>query len=151
MIKGRRHARIVALQALYELDMTRHTPEYALGCRLKEHPLPRAGVTFAFYLVEGVLDNKQRIDRLIGELAPEWPVEQIAVIDRNILRIAILEILYAPDTPPKVAINEAVELAKMFGSDSSPRFVNGVLGTLINRHRKLIAPSKLMVDPNWQN
>jgi len=73
------------------------------------------------------------------------------VIDRNILRIAILEILYAPDTPPKVAINEAVELAKMFGSDSSPRFVNGVLGTLINRHRKLIAPSKLMVDPNWQN
>ncbi|MGC8879249.1 MAG: transcription antitermination factor NusB [Anaerolineae bacterium] len=151
MIKGRRHARIVALQALYELDMTRHTPEYALGCRLKEHPLPRAGVTFAFYLVEGVLDNKQRIDRLIGELAPEWPVEQIAVIDRNILRIAILEILYAPDTPPKVAVNEAVELAKMFGSDSSPPFVNGVLGTLINRHRKLIAPSKLMMDSNWQN
>ena len=151
MIKGRRHARMVALQALYELDMTRHTPEYALGCRLKEHPLPRAGVAFAFYLVEGVLDNKQRIDQLIGELAPEWPVEQIAVIDRNILRIAIFEILYAPDTPPKVAINEAVELAKLFGSDSSPRFVNGVLGTLVNRHLELVAPVHLVRSRNWQN
>ncbi len=69
MIKGRRHARMVALQALYELDMTRHTPEYALGCRLKQHPLPRAGVAFAFSLVEGVLDHKQHIDQLIGKLA----------------------------------------------------------------------------------
>ncbi len=151
MIKGRHHARMVALQALYELDMTRHAPEYTLGCRIKDHPLPRAGVAFAFSLVEGVLDNKQRIDRLISELAPEWPVEQIAVIDRNILRIAIFEILYTPDTPPKVAINEAVELAKMFGSDSSPRFVNGVLGTLINRHKELIAPSGLTMGKNWQN
>ncbi|PWH20220.1 MAG: transcription antitermination factor NusB [Ardenticatenia bacterium] len=151
MIKGRHHARIVALQALYELDMARHTPEYALGCRLKEHPLPRAGVAFAFSLVEGVLDHKQRIDHLIRQLAPEWPVEQIAVIDRNILRIAIFEILYTPDTPPKVAVNEAVELAKMFGSDSSPRFVNGVLGTLINRYVKQVAPPNLTMDKNWQN
>lgn len=137
MIKGRRHARIVVLQALYELDMTQHTPEYAMGCRLKQHPLPRAEVAFAFSLIEGVLDHRQHIDQLISQLAPEWPVEQIAVIDRNILRIAIFEILYAPDTPPKVAVNEAVELAKMFGSDSSSRFVNGVLGTLMNHYAKL--------------
>jgi len=151
MVKGRRHARMVALQALYELDMTRHTPEYALGCRLKEHPLPRAGVAFAFSLVEGVLDHKQRIDQLISKLASEWPVEQIAVIDRNILRIAIFEILYTPDTPPKVAVNEAVELAKLFGSDSSPRFVNGVLGTLINRYVKQVGPPNLIMGKNWQN
>jgi len=151
MIKGRRHARMIALQALFELDMTRHTPEYALGCRLKEHPLPRAGIAFVFQLVEGVLDNQQRIDRLVGELAPEWPVEQIAAIDRNVLRLAIYEILYSPDTPAKVAINEAVELAKMFGSDSSPRFVNGVLGTLINRRRELVAPPRVATARNWQN
>ncbi len=151
MIRGRRHARMIALQTLYELDLTKHAPEYALGCRLKEHPLPRAGVAFAFQLVEGVLDNGPRIDRLMGELAPEWPVDQIAAVDRNILRIAIYEILYAPDTPPKVAINEAVELAKLFGSDSSPRFVNGVLGTLVNRRRELVSPLRVTTERNWQN
>ena len=138
MINGRRHARMIALQALYEMDLTKHTPEYVLGCRLKEHPLPRAGIDFAFELVEGVLDNRPRIDGLVGELAPEWPVDQIAVVDRNILRIAIYELLFDSDTPPKVAINEAVELAKMFGSDSSPRFVNGVLGSLATRGRERV-------------
>jgi N utilization substance protein B len=151
MIKGRRHARMIALQALYELDMTKHTPEYALGCRLKEHPLPRAGIAFAFQLAEGVLDNRPRIDRLLGELAPEWPVEQIAILDRNILRVAIFEILYTTDTPAKVAINEAVELAKLFGSDSSPRFVNGVLGTLVNRRRELVSPLRVTTEQHWQN
>jgi N utilization substance protein B len=150
MIRGRRHARMIALKALYELDMTRHTPEYALGCRLKEHPLPRAGIAFAFQLVEGVMDNKQRIDQLLGELAPEWPVEQIAAVDRNVLRIAMYEILYCSDTPPKVAINEAVELAKLFGSNSSPRFVNGVLGSLLNRRREYVTVSRLS-ERNWQN
>lgn len=151
MIKGRRHARMIALQALYELDMTKHTPEYALGCRLKEHPLPRAGIAFAFQLVEGVLDNGPRINRLLGELAPEWPVEQIAVLDRNILRLAIFEIVCATDTPAKVVINEAVELAKLFGSDSSPRFVNGVLGTLVNRRRDLVSPLRVTTERHWQN
>ncbi len=140
MARGRRQARTIALQALYELDMTGHTPEYALGCRIKETPLPEAGISFAFELVEGVVDNVQQVDSLVGELAPEWPVEQIAAIDRNILRIAMFELLSDVGTPPKVAINEAVELAKMFGSDSSPRFVNGVLGTLVNRKRERALP-----------
>jgi N utilization substance protein B len=84
------------------------------------------------------MDHAAQLDRVVAELAPEWPVDQIAVIDRNVLRIAIYELLFDSDTPPKVAINEAVELAKMFGSDSSPRFVNGVLGSLATRERERV-------------
>ena len=137
-MKARRRARAIALQALYELDFTEHSPEYALGCRLKEHILPEAAMSFAFHLVEGVTDHATQLDRVVAELAPEWPVDQIAVVDRNILRIAIYELLFDSDIPPKVAINEAVELAKMFGSDSSPRFVNGVLGSLATRGRERV-------------
>ena len=142
IVTGRHHARMIALQALYELDLTEHAAEYALGCRIKEHPLPQAGVAFAFHLVEGVIDHATQVDTLLTELAPEWPVEQIAVIDRNVLRLAIFELCFdAGDTPPKVVINEAVELAKMFGADSAPRFVNGVLGSLVNRKREHLVPS----------
>jgi len=137
-MKARRRARAIALQGLYELDFTRHSTEYALGCRLKDDPLPESATSFAFHLVEGVLDHTQELDQVMADLAPEWPVDQIAVVDRNILRIAIYELLFDSDTPPKVAINEAVELAKTFGSDSSPRFVNGVLGSLANRGREHI-------------
>jgi N utilization substance protein B len=137
-MKARRRARSIALQGLYELDFTQHSPEYALGCRLRNSPLPEAATTFAFHLVEGVLDHIPELDQVMAELAPEWPVDQIAVVDRNILRIAIFELLFDTDIPPKVAINEAVELAKMFGSDSSPRFVNGVLGSLANRGRERV-------------
>jgi N utilization substance protein B len=137
-MKARRRARAIALQALYELDFTEHSPEYALGCRLKERPLSEAATSFAFHLVEGVIDHARQLDRVVSELAPEWPVGQIAAIDRNILRIAVYELLFDSDTPPKVAINEAVELAKTFGSDSSPRFVNGVLGSLANRGRERV-------------
>jgi len=137
-MKARRRARAIALQGLYEIDFTRHSPEYALGCRLRELPLPESATSFAFHLVEGVADHRSELDQVMAELAPEWPVEQIAVVDRNILRIAIYELLFDSDIPPKVAINEAVELAKMFGSDSSPRFVNGVLGSLASRGREHI-------------
>lgn len=137
-MKARRRARAIVLQALYELDFTQHSTEYTLGCRLKEQPLPEAATAFTFHLVEGVMERVSQLDQVMGELAPEWPVDQIAVVDRNILRIAIYELLFDVDTPPKVAINEAVELAKMFGSDSSPRFVNGVLGSLANRGRERV-------------
>jgi len=137
-MKARRRARAIALQGLYELDFTQHTSEYALGCRFKEDPLPESATAFTFHLVEEVVNHKQQLDHVIAVLAPEWPVDQIAVIDRNILRIAIFELLFDPDTPPKVAINEAVELAKSFGSDSSPRFVNGVLGSLANLGRERV-------------
>jgi len=86
---------------------------------------------FLVKVVQGVLAHRGKLDDLISTYAPEWPIEQMAIIDRNILRIALFEFLVDGGTPPKVAINEAVELAKTFGSDSSRRFVNGVLGTLL--------------------
>ncbi len=130
-MKVRHQARVAALQALYEIDCAGHTPELVIEQRLQESGLPESGKAFAHELAEGVWAKQEWLDTLIARYAPEWPVDQIAIIDRNILRLAIYEILVGPDTPVKVAINEAVELAKQFGSDSSSRFVNGVLGTLV--------------------
>jgi N utilization substance protein B len=124
---------VTALQALFEVDSVNHDPEMVLQRRLGEKPLPPSGSEFARNLVSGVLKHKIHLDDLIQKNATEWPVEQIAVIDRNILRIAIFEIAIDQGTPLKVAINEAVELAKLFGSDSSPRFINGVLGALVSK------------------
>ena len=127
----RRLARISALQALYELDTTGHAVDNVIASRLEEHPLAPEGEAFLRLLVSSVLKQKATLDARIQRLAPAWPVAQIAVIDRNILRIALFELSGTSDTPPKVAINEAVDLAKMFGSDSSSRFVNGVLGAAV--------------------
>ncbi len=131
-MKVRHQARISALQALFEVDCTGHVPALVIERRLQDIALPDAGASFARDLVEGVSKHRQELDSLVGRYAPEWPVDQIAIIDRNILRLAIYEILMRNDTPVKVAINEAVELAKEFGSDSSGRFVNGVLGSLVS-------------------
>jgi N utilization substance protein B len=119
------------LQALFEIDCTGHKPGLVIARRLESAGLPEAGDAFVRHLVERVSEHREALDELIGRYAPEWPVDQIAIVDRNVLRIAILELLYYDDTPTKVAINEAVELAKEFGSDSSGRFVNGVLGSLV--------------------
>ena len=130
-MKVRHRARIAALQALFEIDCTGHNPTLVIERRIEEGNLPESGATFARELVLGVNARQEEIDALIGRYAPEWPVDQVAIIDRNVLRISIYEILMRQDTPTKVAINEAVELAKQFGSDSSGRFVNGVLGSLV--------------------
>lgn len=130
-MKVRHRARIAALQALYEIDCTRHAPDPVIERRLQDTELPESGQRFVRELVHGVHNHQAQLDDLIGRYAPDWPVDQIAVIDRNVLRISIYEILMRQDTPTKVAINEAVELAKQFGSDSSSRFVNGVLGSLV--------------------
>ena len=132
-MKARRQARFVALQTLFEVDSAHHPPERVLCQRLADSVLPPSGEEFAQSLVSGVMDHYEQLDPLIHEYAPEWPLEQMSFIDRNILRIAIFELLVARSAPPKVIINEAVELAKLFGSDSSHRFVNGVLGTLLKR------------------
>lgn len=126
----RRKARTIALQALFEVDRADHDPEETLGRLLEEASLPEEGVYFARELVSGVLKSKDRIDGTIQTYAPAWPVEQLAAIDRNILRLAIFEILLNNKVPVKAAINEAVELAKTFGSENSSKFVNGVLGTV---------------------
>jgi len=130
-MKVRHRARIAVLQSLFEIDCAGHQVGDVIERRLEESELPEPGIDFARRLAFGVHAKQQWLDTLIGRYAPEWPVDQIAIIDRNILRIAIYEILEGEDTPIKVAINEAVELAKAFGSDSSARFVNGVLGTLV--------------------
>jgi N utilization substance protein B len=130
MAGGRRKARSIALQALYEIDAVAHDPETTLNHLLEETKLTEENVSFARELVQGVVRYKEKLDAHIKRFAPAWPVEQIAVIDRNILRLAIFEVLLDNKVPMKVAINEAVELAKDFGSDNSPRFVNGVLGAV---------------------
>lgn len=92
---------------------------------------PQAVETFARKIVRGVLENLEAIDSIIGAHAPAWPVRQLAAVDRNLLRVAVYELAVEGDTPPRVAINEAVEIGKTFGSDASFRFVNGVLGSIL--------------------
>ena len=132
-MKTRRRARRVVLETLYEYDIAEHEPLEVMARRLEENPMERTGLEFTTLLVQGVVEYQPHIDKLIARYAPEWPLDQMAVIDRNILRIAIFEFLVSEQTPVKVAINEAVELAKTYGSDSAPRFVNGVLGTLADQ------------------
>ena len=136
MAGARRKARALALQALYEVDSVNHEVEEAVTHLLADERLSEENGAFVRELVSGVIQNKEKIDLNIQNFAPAWPVKQIPVVDRNILRLAIFEILLDNKVPVKVAINEAVELAKAFGSDNSPRFVNGVLGSvsgLVNR------------------
>jgi N utilization substance protein B len=140
-VKLRRRARMITLQALYEIDSVHHAPTTVLEERLAEKPLPPAGEAFARALLDGVLVHLPQLDDMIHTYAPEWPLEQMAIIDRNILRMAIYEFAINGETPVKVAINEAVELAKLFGSDSSRRFVNGVLGTLATKIALHLSPS----------
>lgn len=154
--QARHQARILAMQALYEADVARHPADAvlerligegpaaetqeateetgetaaALQRLIGDHAYSPATVAFAWRLVRGVVEHLDEIDPLIAEVAPTWPLAQMAKIDKSILRLAVYEVLYEPDVPYKAAINEAVELAKVYGSDSSSRFVNGVLGTI---------------------
>ena len=111
--------------------MVNHPPVEVLQERLADEPLSDELGEFARQIVFGVWPIREKLDHILERYAPEWPLDQIAAIDRNILRMAAWEFAVQKDTPVKVAINEAVELAKMFGSDSAPRFVNGVLGNLV--------------------
>jgi len=126
----RRKARAIALQTLYEVDSVGRKAEAVVERLIMEAELSEENNAFVRELVAGVVRNKGEIDRSIEKFAPAWPLEQIAMVDRNILRLAIFEILFDNKVPVKVAINEAVELAKIFGSESSSRFVNGVLGSV---------------------
>lgn len=128
---GKRHrARVLALQALFELDSVGHAAEQAVDHLVEAAAAPPEARRFALELVRGVLDNRDSIDETIRQTAPAWPLEQIAVVDRNILRLAIYEILIDNKVPMRAAINEAVELAKEFSGENSPKFINGVLGSV---------------------
>ncbi|MCX6082986.1 MAG: transcription antitermination factor NusB [Chloroflexi bacterium] len=142
-MKSRTRARSLALQVLYEVDMTGHLPGIVLEERLEEmqpegqEVLSKELVDFTRQIIFGVLPIAEKMDDVIATYAPEWPFDQIAAIDRNILRIATWEFAISAITPVKVAINEAVELAKLYGSDNAPRFINGVLGSLADREHEI--------------
>ena len=126
----RRKARTIALKTLYEVDSANRVATQVVERYLAEEDLSEENGTFIRELVCGVIDNKTAIDEKINKFAPAWPVDQLACIDRNVLRLAIFEILFDNKVPVKVAVSEAVELAKTFGSKNSARFINGVLGTV---------------------
>ncbi len=136
-MKPRTRARALALQALFETDLVGHPIGTALEHRLADTALEDRLVSFTENITRSVWPIKDELDTFIGEHAPEWPLEQVAIVDRNILRIALWEFAVSGETPIKVAINEAVELAKTYGSDSSPRFINGVLGSLAARENEI--------------
>ena len=127
---ARRKSRILALQTLFEVDSSSHNPELVLKRLLEEKSLPDGVVSFAREIVRGVQENRGELDRIIQTYAPAYPVRQLAIIDRTILRIALFELSIQEKEPLKAVINEAVELAKTFGGESSPKFVNGVLGSV---------------------
>ena len=151
-MKPRTRARSVALQVLYETDLSEHLPGEVLQARLEEISLSEDLAEFARRIVAGVRPLAHDLDQLIAKYAPEWPLDQIAAIDRNLLRIALWEFAVYNETPVKVAINEAVELAKVFGSDSTARFVNGVLGALADHEEELrrILADRLAHTPNLE-
>ena len=130
-IVARRRTRALVMQALYESDTVEHSAVDVLDERLSEMGLSWRDAEFARKFLDGIFANAEEIDKIMSEFAPGWPISQMAVVDRNILRMAIYEIMLSQDTPPRVAVNEAVELAKAFGGDSAPRFINGVLGSVM--------------------
>lgn len=130
-ITARRRARAMVMQSLYEADTVEHSAADVLSERLSDAALSRRDAEFARGMLGGIFSSAAEIDNMISEFAPHWPIGQMAVVDRNILRMAIYEIMLSQNTPPRVAVNEAVELAKAYGGDSAPRFINGVLGSVM--------------------
>ena len=130
----RRRTRALVMQALYEADTVEHSAAAVLDERLPDAALSQRDEAFARGMLHGIFANAAEIDGIIGRFAPGWPLGQMAVVDRNILRMAVYEIMLSQDTPPRVAVNEAVELAKAFGAESAPRFINGVLGSVMTAY-----------------
>lgn len=136
MASNRHLGRIVVLQTLYEFEFRSQSEDPKVDLtEIINRNLERYGETigdqeFVFEILNGVVERQVELDDKLQPMAPEWPISQIARVDRNVLRLGLFELLYMKETvPPKVAINEAVELAKAFGSDNSSKFINGVLGT----------------------
>ena len=133
VVSTRRDIRILSLQILCEIDTVDHDSQAILERAKHDHKIAPKDEKFVLKLVNNVLVNLHQLDSMIMAYAPSWPMEQMPVVDRNILRMAMGEIKWVPDTPNGVVVNEAVEIAKMFGSEQSPSFVNGVLGTFLTK------------------
>jgi len=136
--------RSIAMQSLYECDFRgwkKESTEEIIKHNIGEFGPGVEDASFVHSLVGGVLKNQKKIDALIEQCAPEWPLDQVTIVDRNVLRLGIYELLFGnyEEVPPKVAINEAIELAKKYGGESSGRFINGVLGTI---YREMGEPMK---------
>ncbi len=131
-MSNRHLARTIAMQVLFEWDFNNRSQKLTEVIERNLHDFAPGleDVAFVESLVRGVAKQMAEIDKSIVKYAPEWPIEKITVIDRNILRLGIYELLFLKEVPPKVAINESIEIAKTFGGDSSGRFVNGVLGAI---------------------
>ena len=132
---SRHLSRSIAMQSLYEWDFNGKKPEFLdkiVEKNIQEYGPGLENTDFVWQLVKGVSTHLSQIDKIIEKAAPEWPLEQITIVDRNVLRMGLYELLYSKkeEVPPKVAINEAIELAKTFGGESSGKFINGVLGTV---------------------
>ncbi len=156
MASNRHLGRIVAMQTLYEHDFrggdgTELALDPILQRNLDEFRSSIDDINFVEDLVSGVHEHQAEIDGIIGPAAPEWPVEQIAKIDKIILRIGVYELMIKRDVPPKVAINEAVELAKTFGGENSSKFINGVLGTIYRNSDFYEPESEKPAVPTDQN
>ena len=133
----RHQGRMLALQVLYELDLTSHDPEEAIGRAFAEHePVEESVQKQVRQLVNGVLEHRGTLDPVIARAAPARALEEQAAIERNVLRLAAYELMHDPGVPPRVSINEAVELAKRFGGENSGKFTNGVLRTIFESREK---------------
>lgn len=130
-MEDRRLARVLAVRTLFEVDVTNHDTRQVLDRQAEEEGANAAVTGFAWRVVSSTLAHREEIDQLLRGAAPAWPLEQVATLDRAVLRAACGEMLFDVATPIKVVINEAVEIAKQYGGDSSSRFVNGVLGTIV--------------------
>jgi len=137
---SRHLSRSIAMQSLYEWDFSgeKSDLEKIIERNIEEFGPGLEDKSFTWQLVTGVVANLKEIDEIIAKAAPQWPLEQISIVDRNVLRIGIYELLYGDKAavPPKVAINEAIELAKSFGGENSGKFINGVLGTVYKEIEK---------------
>lgn len=130
-VSTRRDTRMLSLQILCEVDTVNHDVEIVLSQIRHNNEMSSKDDQFVCKLVNNVLENLQQLDNMIISYAPSWPINQMPVVDRNLLRMAIGEIEWVSSTPNKVVVNEAVEIAKIFGSERSPSFVNGVLGSFL--------------------
>ncbi len=161
MASNRHLGRIVAFQTLYEYDFRGGKQPTLDVHQILERNLAQYSGTigdtdFVKKLVDGVIKTQSKLDKVLAPAAPEWPIEQIAEVDKIILRLAIYELMFESEVPPKVAINEAVELAKAFGGDNSSKFINGVLGTIYRERTKAIQensaffPTQVSADSSRQ-
>jgi len=135
-IKARHKARAIALQVLYQKEIIEEPLENIWAFFCKHYQYPKESLDYAWKLVQGVVENQPQIDLLLGQYAPHWQIERMPFIERNILRLATYEMLYISDVPPKVSINEAIELAKIYGSKTSSTFVNAILDAIYHKEIK---------------